>query len=65
MRRPLEVALVEPPSPVATELQKRYLPPRAVNSAAPNVIELPVPILDVGAKKELSPIHHSVVTDDE
>ena len=52
-----------PPSPTATDLQYKYFPPQEVKLEAPNVSVLPVPIREVGSENELSPTHHSLVTE--
>jgi hypothetical protein len=59
----LEIELAVPPSPVATVLQYKYFPPQAVKLVAPKVRVFPVPIRVVGSEKELSPIHHSLLTE--
>ena len=45
---PLDREAVAPPSPEATDLQYKYLPPQAVKLVAPNEREFPVPIREVG-----------------
>jgi len=63
IRELLESDAVEPPSPDATDLQYKYFPPQAVKLVAPKVRVFPVPIRVVGSEKELSPIHHSLLTE--
>ena len=47
---PLDREAVAPPSPEATDLQYKYLPPQAVKLVAPNERVFPVPILVAGSE---------------